>query len=131
MFGFRLTEEIIADRLPESNFRYQIQPSTYTKIHSMFFKLCCTENFIYQKFESEEFPTAEILANFIHFYFDTFQPVYPILHPPTFDPNECHWLVTLAISAIGCHVAGIPETEPNTVAFHEFLRRAINVEVRE
>lgn len=131
VFGFRLTEEIIADCMPESSFRYRIQPSTYNKIHSMFFQLCCTENFLYQNFGSEDFPTAGNLANFIHFYFDLFQPLYPILHPSTFDPNECHWLVTLAISAIGCHVSGIPETESYTVAFHEFLRRAINVEVRE
>lgn len=129
--SFPLFEGIRTDSMSEKGFRHQIQLSTYNKIHSTFFQLCCTENFIYQKFESENFPSAEVLTNFIHIYFDSFQTVYPIFHFPTFDPNRCHWLVTLAVSTIGCHVAGIPETEKCTAAFHEFLRRAISVEVRE
>ncbi|RJE19940.1 C2H2 transcription factor [Aspergillus sclerotialis] len=129
--GFPRFEGIGADSMSEKGFRHQIEPSTYNKIHSTFFQLCCTENFIYQKFESENFPSGEVLTNFIHIYFDYFQSVYPIFHFPTFDPNKCHWLVTLAVSTIGCHVAGIPETEKCTAAFHEFLRRAISVEVSE
>ena len=129
--GFPLLEGIGADSVSEKGFRHQIEPSTYNKIHSTFFQLCCTENFIYQKFESENFPSAEILTNFIYIYFDSFQSVYPIFHFPTFDPNNCHWLVTLAISAIGCHIAGIPESDKCTAAFHEFVRRAVSVEVRD
>lgn len=126
--GFPLVQEV--EMMSEKNINNQIEPSTYGNIHSNFLQLCCKENFIYQKFETERFPSAASLTNFIQAYFDSFQPVYPIFHSPTFNPNRCHWLATLAVSAIGSHVADIPETEQCAAAFHEFLRRAINVEVR-
>lgn len=126
--GFPLIQE--AEIFTASEKSYELEPPAYDKIRFTFLQLCCTENFVYQKFESETLPSAATLTNFIHAYFDSFQPVYPIFHPPTFNPNRCHWLVTLAVSAIGCHFADIPEIEQFTVTFHEFLRRAINVEVR-
>jgi hypothetical protein len=52
-----------------------------------------------------------------------------MLHLPTFDPNQCHWLLTLAIVAAGCHCSGIPETDQCTAAFHEMIRRAFLAEV--
>ncbi|OJJ50947.1 hypothetical protein ASPZODRAFT_57307 [Penicilliopsis zonata CBS 506.65] len=112
----------------ESRFDRKIEFLTYEKIYQHFLQLCRIENSIFQPFESDYFPSAEVLSRFVHVYFDSFQPVYPIFHLPTFNPNRCHWLVTLAVVAIGCHVADIPETEECTMAFHEFLRRAIQME---
>lgn len=128
--GFPLIEETGMCAISEKTFDHHVEPSTYDKIYSRFIQLCCTDNFVYQKFESNNFPSTRSLTSFIHAYFDSFQSVYPIFHSPKFDPNRCHWLVPLAVSAIGCHIASIPETELCTVAFHEFIRRAINVEVR-
>lgn len=110
-------------------FNRQIEASMYEKIHHCFLQLCCMDNFLFPKFESGNFPNAQVLTSFVRFYFASFQPVYPIFHHPTFDPNKCHWLVTLAVSAIGCHFSHVPETAQTRVAFHEFLRRAIYVEV--
>lgn len=127
--GFPLIKEIGQATVSHESFNHQLDALAYDKIHSRFLQLCCTENFIYQKFESENFPTSANLTKFVRSYFHFFQPVYPILHSPTFNPNECHWLVTVAVSAIGCHFADTDEVEQCTFAFHEFLRRAISVEV--
>ncbi|PLB47304.1 C2H2 type zinc finger domain protein [Aspergillus steynii IBT 23096] len=107
---------------------FQIDASTYDTIHKSFTELCCSENILYPKFGSQGFPASNALSSFIHLYFNSFHPVYPILHPATFDPNKCHWLVILAVSAIGCHIADFTGQGESSAAFHEFLRRAINVE---
>ncbi|PWY95869.1 C2H2 transcription factor, partial [Aspergillus sclerotioniger CBS 115572] len=108
--------------------QYSLESSTYDMIYNAFVQICGTENILYPKFESNHFPDAKTLSGFIHLYFDNFQPVYPIFHFPTFDLNKCHWIVVLALSAIGCHFAGLQEQGECAPAFHEFLRRAINVE---
>ena len=114
----------------QTDCQQSLEPSTYTTIHNAFVQVCRRENFFYPKFESDHFPDAKTLSNFIHLYFDNFHPVYPIFHFPTFDPNKCHWIVVLALSAIGCHFASLPEQSECAPAFQEFLRRAISVEVR-
>ncbi|PYH55915.1 putative C2H2 transcription factor [Aspergillus niger CBS 101883] len=107
---------------------HTLGPPTYERIRSAFIQLCCAESILYPKFESDHLPDAETLSSFINLYFMHFQPVYPIFHTPTFDINECHWLVVLALSAIGCHFAGSQEQSECAPVFHEFLRRAISVE---
>lgn len=108
-----------------------IDPTTYEQMRRAFDQLCCTNSFLFTPFETDYFPSVETLDCFIRHYLDTFQPVYPIFHLPTFDPNKCHWILTMAISAVGCHVINSPETARCAGAFHEFIRRAIQVEVRQ
>ena len=114
----------------ESAIRWSIEESVYEAIFNCFLQLCYSDSSIFPKFECDAFPNAKMLARFIQFYFDRFQPVYPILHYPAFDPNKCHWVVTLAVLAIGSSFANIPGASVQlTAAFHEFLRRAIYIEV--
>ncbi|KAL1967885.1 hypothetical protein VTN77DRAFT_2302 [Rasamsonia byssochlamydoides] len=105
-----------------------IEPATYEQMRRAFDQLCCTENFLFSPFETNYFPSTETLDCFIRHYLDSFQPVYPIFHLPTFDANKGHWILTVAISAVGCHVVNSPEAARCASAFHEFIRRAIQVE---
>jgi hypothetical protein len=131
-FSFPLIQEVRADFLPgeEAAFDRRIEAPTYDKIYHSFLQLCRTDNPLYPKFETGNFPSSDALSSFLYLYFDSFQPVYPLFHSPTFDPNSCHWLVTLAISAVGCRFSGLTPLDECTTAFDEFLRRAINIEVR-
>ncbi|KAE8165300.1 fungal-specific transcription factor domain-containing protein [Aspergillus tamarii] len=128
-FSFPTIQELKEETSSEKvAFNFQIEPAMYDNIYQSFIQLCCTENFLYPKFENNVFPSREALSQFIELYFDSFQTVYPILHGPTFNPNACHWLLTMAVSAIGSYSAGIDEQDNCSAAFHEFLRRAIHIE---
>ncbi|KEY80610.1 transcription factor C2H2 [Aspergillus fumigatus] len=129
-FSFPLTQEIRPDFLPgeEAASNCRIEAPTYDRIYQSFLQLCRTDNPLFLKFETGNFPSADALSSYVYLYFDSFQPVYPLFHPPTFNPNKCHWLVTLAISAVGCRFSGLTSLDECTTAFDEFLRRAINIE---
>jgi hypothetical protein len=130
-FEFPIVSELRTDQISEDVVRFtqRVEPSTYDQIYRQFLSLCCHENPFFEVFESERFLTVDECNWFIAFFFDSFQAVYPILHLPTFDPNTCHWLLTMSIVAVGCHVARMPEMEQCTAALHELIRRGIYVEV--
>lgn len=115
----------------KNGYLHALEPSTYERIRSAFNQLCCVESILYPKFETDHLPSAETLSSCVDLYFVHFQPVYPIFHTPTFDINKCHWIVVLALSAVGCHFAGSQEQIECAPVFHEFLRRATKVEVRQ
>ncbi|KAJ5690250.1 hypothetical protein N7462_004642 [Penicillium macrosclerotiorum] len=131
-FGFSGSQEPSVENLPPEDLLQSVRPiesNRYNELYCNFILLCRSENPFFESFESEYFPSAEECSKYIAFFFDSFQAVYPILHLPTFDANKCHWLLTLAIVALGCHSSSIRELDQSTTAFHEFLRRAIHVEV--
>lgn len=130
-FGFPSISGVRTDEVSEDVTRLarRIEVPTYDEIYRQFITLCCTENPFFGMFESRRFPTVDEFNRFLIFFFDSFQVVYPILHLPTFDPNTCHWLLTLSIVALGCHSSHISEMEQCTTAFHELIRRGIHVEV--
>ncbi|CAI7597272.1 unnamed protein product [Penicillium pancosmium] len=130
-FGFPISCEIRLENISERTIRSlrPIDPPIYDEIYGEFLLLCRNDNPFFEMFESTHFPTADECNRYIAFYFDSFQTVYPMLHLPTFDPNQCHWLLTLAIVAAGCHCSGTPETDQCTAAFHEMIRRAFLAEV--
>lgn len=131
-FDFPIISELQTDQTSEDVIRLgqSIKLSTYDEIYRHFISLCRHENPFFEIFQSERFPTAEECSCFIAFFFDSFQAVYPVLHLPTFDPNTCHWLLTMSIVAVGCHAAHMPEMEQCTAALHELIRRGIYVEVQ-
>lgn len=106
-----------------------IEASTYNQIYQNFLLLCRNRNPIFSKFESETFPSPGDCNSYLVSYFHSFQAVYPLIHLPSFHPNRSHWILTLAIVAIGCHYSEIRETDQCTAAFHELIRRAILCEV--
>ncbi|KAJ5783004.1 hypothetical protein N7457_004778 [Penicillium paradoxum] len=129
-FNFPRISEVQIDHVSEDVMRFaqQIELSTYDELYRNFTQLCRNKNPFFEAFDSENFPTADECNRFIMFFFDAFQVVYPILHLSKFNPNTCHWLLTLSIVALGCHVSHIPEVEQCTTALHEFIRRGIHVE---
>jgi hypothetical protein len=131
-FSFPVISEIRTDQVSEdvTHLAQRIEAQTYDEIHRQFILLCHNETPLFDTFESDGFPTVDECNWFIAFFFDSFQAVYPILHLPTFNPNTCHWTLTLSIVALGCHVSHISEMEHCTSGFHELIRRGIYVEVR-
>lgn len=106
----------------------QISPAIYENMISSFENICRRESLIFTPFAAGHFPTSELLTYFVRHYLDGFQPVYPIFHVATFDPNETHWILVLAISAIGCNYVNSAEAAQYSQPLHEFVRRAILVE---
>lgn len=130
-FGFPGIQEVNLENISEDVLRSirPIEATTYDEIYRNFLLLCRNDNPFFEMFETENFPRPEECTRYIACYFDSFQAVYPIFHVPTFDVNQCHWILALAILAIGCHSSSIHDADQCTAAFHEMLRRAIHVEV--
>lgn len=130
-YGFPSTHGINLDNVSEVAISVKpIETNTHRELYRNFLLLCRTDNPFFEMFESENFPTAEECTGYLACYFDSFHDVYPILHLPTFDPSRCHWLLVLAIVAIGCHTSNIHDAHQCMDAFNEMIRRAIYVEVR-
>ncbi|KAJ5315452.1 hypothetical protein N7476_005759 [Penicillium atrosanguineum] len=127
--GFPCIHEINLDNISEAARSVRtIDTNTHHELYRNFLLLCRTDNPFFGMFESDSFPTAEDCSRYLACYFDSMHDVYPIMHLPTFDPNRCHWLLVLAIVAIGSHTSGIQEVDQCRDAFHEMIRRAIYVE---
>ncbi|KAJ5442736.1 hypothetical protein N7445_005743 [Penicillium cf. griseofulvum] len=129
-FDFPIISELRTEQIAEDIVRFarRIETSTYDEIYRHFVQICCNETTIFKVFESERFPTMDKCNQFILFFFDSFQVVYPILPLSQFDPNTSHWLLTLSIITLGCHVSHISEMEQCTTALHELIRRGIYLE---
>ena len=128
--GFPSTHEISVNNISEvAKSVRPIDTNTHQELYRNFLLLCRTENPFFEVFESDYFPTAENCTGYLASYFDSFHDVYPIIHLPTFDLNRCHWLLVLAIMAIGCRTSSIYEADQCRNAFHEMIRRALYVEV--
>ncbi|KXG47409.1 Transcription factor [Penicillium griseofulvum] len=129
-FDFPIISELRTEKISKDIVRFaqRIKTSTYDEIYRHFVQMCCNETPIFKVFESDRFPTMDKCNQFILFFFDSFQAVYPILPLSQFDPNTSHWLLTLSIITLGCHVSHIPEMEQCTTALHELIRRGIYLE---
>ncbi|KAH8799842.1 hypothetical protein F5884DRAFT_811368 [Xylogone sp. PMI_703] len=71
-------------------------------------------------------PSRELLCHFVNLYFEYFQLVLPFLHPATIHLSECHWLLTLAITAIGAHYTSIEDVNIYAIPLHNALHYAIH-----
>ncbi|KAL4931504.1 putative C2H2 transcription factor [Aspergillus undulatus] len=127
-FAFPPSHEVYTNSIPDSPVDCNLETSMYDQIHGAFSRFCCTENFLFPKFESNNFPDTEALSTFLRHYFCFSHKLYPLFHAPTFNPNKCHWIITLAIVAVGSHTANLCGQNGTTIAFHEFLRRVLCVE---
>lgn len=95
----------------------------YNSILGAFHQLC-TENSLLGSFETGNFPDITSINAFIDLYFDNFHEFFPLIHRPTFG-TQTHWMVVIAVAAIGCTFAKIPNVLELREAFQEFLRRVI------
>lgn len=106
----------------------QIPIEVYSEILHVFSQTCVTSSY-FSPFHTADFPSLESLGLFVRLYIEHFQPILPFIHPATFNLSSSHWLLTLAMAAIGSHYVDVEDVEVLVVAMHEFLRRAINMAV--
>ncbi|KAL3464201.1 fungal-specific transcription factor domain-containing protein [Aspergillus heterothallicus] len=130
-FTFPASQDVNGEQFANNNnasVNCNLDPATYDQLYDAFSRLCCQESFLYPKFESDNFPDMQMISGFLQHYFIFYHPLYPMLHGPSFDPNKCHWILILALAAMGSHSAGVCEQNGTVTAFHEFLRRSLLVE---
>jgi hypothetical protein len=127
-FMFSIRDES-QDNLTASNAE-EIPQSIYNEIVRVF-NLTCISSTHYAPFQSGTFPSSRVLSHYVRLYIQNFQPILPFIHPATFDLLSSHWLLVLAVAAIGNHFIESEEMELHTVAMHEFTRRAIQTVVSQ
>ncbi|VUC22744.1 unnamed protein product [Clonostachys rosea] len=106
-----------------------ILPATYETLVQEFQNLCinCGDK-DYQALEKEHFPSIMQIDMLLHLFYDRFIPPLPISHHITRNVNE-FWLLTLAMSAIGCQYTRTQEFESMVAPLHQFLRRGLQREM--
>ena len=78
----------------------------------------------YIQFAGGAFPSLAACNAFMQLYFEEFNPLFPFLHQPTFDPSATPWLLVLATISIGIRFAREPGAVECGDMMQEFLRRA-------
>lgn len=106
----------------------QIPIEVYSEILHVFGQTCVKSTY-FSPYNSGDFPSLESLGLFVRLYMEHFQPILPFIHPATFNLSSSHWLLTLAMAAIGSHYVDTEHVEVLVVSMHEFLRRAIHMMV--
>lgn len=129
ILAFPDTSHISIDRdAPPAFVEYPgLSQSVYERICGEFHKLCANETYGFSNYSSTEFPSVSALSMLITLYFENFDEVIPILHEQVTRIND-HWLLALAVAAVGCHYAEADEFSRSVEPMHEFLRRAIRIE---
>lgn len=97
---------------------------SYKTLAGYFKTLCQQDALIQNSFECSTFPTRSNVNTCISLYFEHFHPTYPLVHFPTFG-SQTHWLLMLAVAAIGSTFVKAQHAVEIRDAFQEFLRRAI------
>ncbi|KAL6901140.1 hypothetical protein GGI43DRAFT_422654 [Trichoderma evansii] len=103
----------------------------YDQILAKFESLNSTAKAGYKQFSTGAFPSITACNAFMQLYFEEFDPLFPFIHKPSFNPCHEHWLVLLALVTIGCRYSKIPAAADCVDIFQEFLRRAFHVAIEE
>jgi hypothetical protein len=110
------------------NIEWQLSLQIYQNIAESFSQTCVLSSY-FKPFQTSFLLPHATLNTFLQQYFAHFQPALPFIHVPSFESKNVHWLLVLAMTAIGSHFTDVEEHGPSP-AMHEFLRRAICVAVR-
>jgi hypothetical protein len=102
---------------------------TYDSILSKFQELNTT-NSHYNQFVAGDFPSLSACNAFLQLFFEEFNPLFPLIHQPTFDPTTEPWLLILAMVAIGCHYSQHTAAVECADILQEFVHRAFEATVR-
>ncbi|EXJ89389.1 hypothetical protein A1O3_02456 [Capronia epimyces CBS 606.96] len=93
---------------------------------SSIFRTLCGENALPDTFERSEFPSIYTLNACIALYFSHFHHTHPLVHRASFG-LQTHWIVVLAVAAIGSTFSKGPQALEIREAYQEFLRRAVQL----
>ncbi|RFU35776.1 hypothetical protein B7463_g563, partial [Scytalidium lignicola] len=96
---------------------------TYDQIAAKFKKFNKTHD-QYTQFATGNFPSLAACNAFMQLFFEEFNPLFPFLHQPSFDPAIEHWLLVLAVIAMGCRFSQISAAVECVDLLQEFVRRA-------
>jgi hypothetical protein len=108
----------------------QISQEIYGHITEIF-NLTCITSTHFPPYYNTNFPSLDTLSKYVNLYMDNFHPIFPFIHAASFNLCSSHWLMVLALAAIGSHYQhgdGI-DTSQHPLAMHEFVRRALKIVV--
>jgi hypothetical protein len=131
VLSFPDLHETPVDVFEAENFAHtdRLSSARYKEILDCFVQSNQGQN-LFVHFRNSSLPSLEAMNCFIQLYFEYFQPVYPLLHQPSFDPTSSPYVLILAVAAIGCRYSKVPGSQKCAIALQELLRRAIMRSVR-
>lgn len=131
-FDFPILHNPIHENQQEMFSKLQlVSEEIYFKTHDYFAFLCKTSSPYFAAFETSNFPSRDTLNSFIQLYLEFFQPLVPVLHFPTLELGKSHCLLSLALATIGSHFADFDRAGEYAASMNEFLRRAVQMMVRQ
>ncbi|KAK5059692.1 hypothetical protein LTR84_009575 [Exophiala bonariae] len=77
----------------------------------------------YPPFLEMRIPQRPVLNSWVQLYFEHFHPIFPMLHKPSFQSTNTHWLLFFAVAAIGAHYSNLKGAQQCARAMHELVRR--------
>lgn len=101
---------------------------TYFAIEKNFSLLNSTHG-CFVPFTGHALPSLDKMNVLVQVYMEEFHPVFPILHRPTFNGGKDHWMLVLAVAAIGSNFSKTLRSLDTFFMLQEFLRRAIHIQV--
>ncbi|KIN03578.1 hypothetical protein OIDMADRAFT_143129 [Oidiodendron maius Zn] len=108
--GYMTRSATEPNELFETNGTYQPNPS------------CCLGS----QYSQEPLPSTEFLNLCIQRYFAYFNPAFPVLHAPTFQPSLENSMLLLSVCAVGSMFIGTAEAAQRGARVFERLNRAIH-----
>ncbi|KAJ9603153.1 hypothetical protein H2200_012448 [Cladophialophora chaetospira] len=107
-----------------------LSQKTYQDILTSFKELNNTTK-QHNQFVAGDFPSLVACNAFLQIFFEEFNPVFPLFHQPTFDPTAEHWLLNLAMIAIGCRFSQHTAAVECADILQEFLHRAFQTVIEK
>ncbi|KAG7407144.1 Zinc finger protein klf1 [Fusarium oxysporum f. sp. rapae] len=104
-----------------TNEAYDIMTSTFKQLNS--------DNAYCIPFTNKHLPSLQHMQIYMQIYFEEYHPVFPLLHKATFSPTKDDWLLSLAVSSIGCLFSKTLQSREVYPIMQEFLRRAIRIQL--
>jgi hypothetical protein len=109
------------DEISSEHFYHVPGVSEATHRHTIgFWRRYCGDNF-----EADNFPDLRQLNVLVQLYFEYFQVQTPIIHVPTFRPEETPWMLLTALAAIGCHYSAMRKVRRLASSLHGVLKLAL------
>lgn len=104
----------------------RISQESYDQVCEAFQSTCVTTNH-FSLYHTSNFPPINTLNGYVHLYLLHFQPIFPFIHAASFSAHSAHWLLVLAMGAIGSlyYDGNNNESTRCSLAMLEFLRRAL------
>jgi hypothetical protein len=88
--------------------------ATYDKIVKFFHRERTRQP---SSFPDIHFPDIRPMDVFLQLFFEHFHPMVPILHVPTFEPREDHWMLVLVLVTIGSRYSSVSRR----LQYHQIL----------